>query len=67
VSFPDTNVDLRRSGIEAQIRAKLELIIPSEVSRVEQFVKNTPGAKRIHIHDRGLSKMLFDYRIDGEA
>jgi hypothetical protein len=63
VSFPDVNVDLRRSGIEQQVRAALERVIPSEVGRVEALVKKTPGAKRVRLYDRG--GMLFDYTVEG--
>jgi hypothetical protein len=64
--FPHTNIDLRESGIEAQMRTLIALSLPSEVSRVKRAVE------RFNVRNRGKAQRLrldltlrFEYIIDG--
>lgn len=67
--FPDENIDLRPSGIEAQLRAQFERILPGEVGRIVRRIAKHPNAQRVKIRFswRLHGGALFDYEISDEV
>jgi hypothetical protein len=63
--WPHSNVDCTRAGIEKQIRGMFELMLPSEVTRIEIAARNIK-AKRIKLSMPSAAHPMFDYEIEGE-